>query len=89
MYNDSSSNPMTALQGVDMVLGGLGAGFASAMTPGVDYRALRGNGVPAVDYNAVVVKCNQLAVELDRVCQILALREKENELLRRLIAYRD
>lgn len=89
MYNDSSSNPLTALQGVDMVLGGLGAGLASALAPGVDYGALRRSGVSASDYNAMVVEYNRLAGELNRVCQLLALREKENELLRRLMAYRN
>lgn len=57
MYNDQSSNPITALKGVNMLLCPLQAGFGSAFAPAVSYS---GTGISVADYNALVSAYNRL-----------------------------
>ena len=83
MYNDSSSNPITAIQGVGMLLGGLQSGLASAMSPGVDYRVYKGGGVSVADYNAVVHAHNDLAQQVRRLELLVQLKDMELRLLKR------
>jgi hypothetical protein len=91
MYSDQSSNPITALQGVDMLLDPLQAGFVSAFAPAVSYG---GTGISVAEYNALVSAYNQLldkaegaVSSLRREASRLRLEnvrlQAENNLLRR------
>ena len=85
MYSDQSKNFMTALQGVDMIIGGMHSGMDSAMSPAVDYGDYqRGLGLVRVgDYNAVVMAHNELVREVNRLALLVQLREAEIRILRR------
>jgi hypothetical protein len=87
MYQDRSRNFITAVQGVDMVLGGLDAGLRSALFRDVDYAAYSrdSGGVSAVDYNAVVRAHNSLVRQVARLEQLVEMRDAEINILRRRV----